>query len=255
VIATSQSGRSAEVVDLVKGIDSENVLAVTNYGPSPLGDLAKHHINLGNHSDSSVSFLSYTSTVLAFGMLADHWSGTLDVKNWENIVETALSGFENAKSALDAAAHMITDGPSFADFVAPAPLASAGEEAALMFREGPLTPATAMETRLYLHGPMDVAGPGAHVIIGGDREALLAKQLGEKTSSVVFIRTDPHVAAPETVATTVDLATTADGAIGQAIEATIMAQYLALKTAEYKRVEIDAPVFTRLDTKTSEAVS
>jgi hypothetical protein len=34
-----------------------------------------------------------------------------------------------------------------------------------------------------------------------------------------------------------------------------MAQYLALKTAEYKRVEIDAPVFTRLDTKTSEAVS
>jgi glucosamine--fructose-6-phosphate aminotransferase (isomerizing) len=251
VIATSQSGRSAEVVEAVTAMEPSRVLAVTNYRPSPLGDLAGHALNLGDHADSAVSFLSFTSTLVAFGMISDYWRGSFDLARWEGIVSSALESAQGAETSLRAAAGLIAEQP-FVDFVAPAPLASAAEEAALMFREGPLIGATGMETRLYLHGPMDVAGSAAHVVIGAAREALLIEQLAERTRSLVFVRTDDKVAIPAaaTSSATMDVGT---DPIGQAVAATIMAQYLALRVAEQRGVDIDAPVFTRLDTKTSAA--
>lgn len=250
VIATSQSGRSSEVVEICRDIDAGRILAVTNYDPSPLGDLAGAALGLGNHSDSSVSFLSYTSTLVAFGMLADHWHGTLDVARWDAIIASALASAENARGALSGAADLLA-ARSSVDVVAPAPIASAAEEAALMFREGPLVPATAMETRLYLHGPMDIAGSVAHVIIGGEREALLVRQLRERTDALVFLGTDSSPAPEAAVTARIDVAH--DDTVGQAVAATIMTQFLALEIAERRGIDIDAPVFTRLDTKTGSA--
>lgn len=250
VISISQSGRSAEVVDFARRLDGQQLITLTNYSPSPLGELANTDINLGDHADSAVSFLSFTGTTLAFGMMADAWAGRLDVDHWHRTVEAALRSAESAAPHLDTVAQVLAKEP-FVDVVAPAPLLGAAEETALMFREGPLLAGTGMETRLYLHGPMDVAGSGAHLVIGGEREALLVEQLAERTDKLVFIARSPSVRNPRasTLANlTVDVPN--DDEVGQSITATIMAQHLALRIAELREVPIDRNVFERLDTKT-----
>lgn len=249
VLAISQSGRSAEVVDFARHLPAEGVLALTNYDPSPLGDLAGHSLNLGNHADSSVSFLSFTGTLLACGMLAEHWAGQVDLGRWQALVDSAIHGAQAAVPQLERAAEILADG-QFIDIAAPAALLGVAEEAALMFREGPRVPATGMETRHYLHGPMDAAGRGAHLILGGDREALLAKQLAEQTGRLVYITTAQAELPPE-AAVAFRAGPPHAGPIGEALCLTMIAQDLALRVAALRGVDIDAPVFARLDTKTT----
>lgn len=253
VIAASQSGRSAEVVELGRSVPAERLVAVTNYHPSPLGDLAGHVVNLGDHADSSVSFLSFNATQLAFGMLADHWAGQLDLARWLAVTEAAVAGALAATADLDRAAETLAGG-RFIDVAAPVAMVGAAEEAALMFREGPRIAATGMETRHYLHGPMDVAGAGAHLVFGGEREALLVEQLAEQTDRLVYVAISPDAPRALTApAVTLHLDIPGQDPVGQAVGATIMAQYLALKVSEIRDVDIDEPVFTRLDTKTDTA--
>lgn len=249
VLAISQSGRSAEVVDLARQFPAERVLALTNYDPSPLGDLAGQSLNLGNHADSSVSFLSFTGTLVALGMLTEHWSGVVDLDRWQGVVDSAILQVQAAAVHLDAAAEVLAAG-EFIDVVAPAALRGVAEEAALMFREGPRVPATGMETRHYLHGPMDAAGAGAHLILGGEREALLARQLAEQTTRLVYLTT-ALTPLPQEAAVAFGLEQTEADPIGQALCTTILAQDLTLRVAALRGVDIDAPVFTRLDTKTT----
>ncbi len=254
VIAVSQSGRSAEVVELARDIPRDRLVTITNYRPSPLGELAGVDLGLGDHADSAVSFLTFSATLLAFGMLADHWAGTLAVEHWEAEVRAALSAAESAEPALDDFAEVLAAAP-FIDFVAPAPIAAIAEEAALVFREGPLVAATGMETRLYLHGPMDVAGPGAHVIYGGRREAVLVDQLAERTGNLLFLGTSPEAEPRAAGVTYAPLDVPTDEPVAAAVAGIITAQYIALRTAEARGIDIDRPVFTRLDTKTSTAAA
>lgn len=250
VVAASQSGRSAEVVDVASTLIPARLISLTNYRPSPLGDLAGFDLNLGDHDDSSVSFLSFTGTLLAFGMLADHWAGRLDVPRWQRLVASAIASAEAAQGALDAAAEVLGSAPAV-DVVAPGSVIGAAEEAALMFREGPRVPATGMETRTYLHGPMDVAGSAAHVVIGGAREARLIEQLAERTDRLVFISVARDLPLPAEAAVGARVEVPDDDPLAQTIGVTIMMQYLAMRVATARGVLIDEPVFERLDTKTS----
>src|SRR5690625_3335627 len=251
VLAISQSGRSAEVVEYARTVAPQRLLAVTNYHPSPLGDLCGHCLNLGDHADSSVSFLSFTGTLVALGMLAEHWTGQVRLDRWQAVVDSAIRCAQSATPKLDQSAEVLATG-QFIDIAAPAALVGAAEEAALMFREGPRVPATGMDTRHYLHGPMDAAGDGAHLILGGEREPVLAKQLAERTDRVVYIGTAPAELPPEAaVAFQADLPHT--DPIGEALCATMMTQYLALRVADLRGVDIDEPAFTGLDTKPASA--
>lgn len=244
VVAVSQSGRSAEVVDLVSRLDGARVVSVTNYAPSPLADLADYDLNLGDHPDSSVSFVSFTGTVLALAMLADHWGSALDVARWERVVGEAVAAARRAEDALDAAADILAAAP-FVDITAPAPLVGAAEEAALMFREGPRMAATGMDTRLYLHGAMDVAGSGAHLVIGGEREALLVDQLAEQTADIVFVATDDARPARSRAVVNLPVA----DPVGRVLAVSVLAQSLVSRVSLLRGVDIDEPVFERLDTK------
>ena len=64
---------------------------------------------------------------------------------------------------------------------------SAGETA-LLAREGLRLPAAAMETRQYLHGPMEsvAAGLGA-IVFGGERERALAAELTSYGATALLI--------------------------------------------------------------------
>jgi glucosamine--fructose-6-phosphate aminotransferase (isomerizing) len=74
-------------------------------------------------------------------------------------------------------------------------VASAGA-AALLLREAARIPATAVATREYLHGMLEVAGPGLGVLLfGSGPEVALAATLASYGAQVVLV-TDADVAPP-----------------------------------------------------------
>lgn|GEM_PF-510708 len=249
VIFVSQSGRSAEVVDLAARAKGGHSLAVTNYHPSPLGEVCGQGLNLGNLSDSSVSFVSFTGTMLALGLLADYWAGRDNPARWQEWIGAGMDKVMAADDALRGLADELIACPSV-DFVAPASSVSIAEEAALMFREGPRLMATGMETRQYLHGPMDAAGKAGHVVFGGAREALLVDQLAEQSDRLAYV-TGLGGGAPRVPALlTLELPVPVSEGIGFAIVGSFLAQRLTLHAADLRGIDINEAVFVRLDTKT-----
>lgn len=247
-VLISQSGRSAEVVALVReGLGNANI-AITNYTPSPLGTICENELNLGNLSDSSVSFVSFTGSMLALALLADHWAGRDRLTFWKQQITQAFEAVERNYDQIRDIAGMLLQ-TSYADVVAPAPLMSAAEEAVLMLREGPRLFATAMETRQYLHGPMDAAGPGAHLVFGFTREAQLISQLSERTRHLAFVSTDGSTQVPAGVHRLVLPAGLADP-MSFTFAATAIAQKLTLHAADIRGIDINEAAFQRIDTKT-----
>ncbi|MGP4753274.1 SIS domain-containing protein [Agrobacterium pusense] len=247
-VLISQSGRSAEVVDLVRQGAGSNQVAVTNYTPSPLGALCGREINLGNLSDSSVSFVSFTGTVLALAMLFDQWTDRNRVDHWKQQVAFAAEAADALDGEIRSMAEMHVDVASI-DIVAPASLMSVAEEGVLMLREGPRFFATAMETRQYLHGPMDAAGPGAHLLFGGNREAQLIAQLSERTKRLALVTGSSTDALPDGSHRLV-LPFEPTDPIPFVIASTFIAQKLTLHAADIRGLDINEPAFQRIDTKT-----
>ncbi|RWZ46300.1 sugar isomerase [Labedella phragmitis] len=250
LLAISQSGRSAEVVDLASRSTASSLVALTNYARSPLGTRASLDITLGDHSDSSVSFLSFTGTIMALSMIADHWAGRWIDGRWDDVADATEEVAAVARPVLEGMVEEIVSRSSV-DVVAPTAVLSAAEEAALMLREGPRIPATAMETRLYLHGPMDVAGDTAHVVIGGARESTLVDQLVERTTTVLFVTGRGGPRPTTSRARVVELPIDANDGPAFSIAASVVAQLLTLLSSDAVHVDIDEPAFTRLDTKTA----
>ncbi|HWJ75439.1 MAG TPA: hypothetical protein VNX29_19950 [Kaistia sp.] len=251
-ILVSQSGRSAEIVNLANNIDARRTFAITNYDPSPLGQVCASGLNLGNVPDSSVSFVSFTGTLLALGLLNDHWAGRGDAGRWSDAISDGLAAVAAQDDQLRAIAAMLAGCPSV-DFVAPAPILSVAEEAALMFREGPRMMATAMETRQYLHGPMDAAGRAGHVVFGTAREALLINQLAEQTKNLVYVTGTGQATPTTALSSVIMLPIAVDDGIRFSIVASFVAQRLTVLVSELRGIDINEPVFVRLDTKTDSA--
>lgn len=251
VIGISQSGRSAEVVDVMSRIEPIRSRAVTNYAPSPLQDAVGSCLNLGDLPDSSVSVASFTGTLLAFGMMIDYWLGTTDPERWIGTIEAATASAGNNAEVIDQFAAGLPSVRGI-DVVSCAAGLSVAEETALMLREGPRVPSTGMSTRQYLHGPMDSAGNTAHVVIGTEREATLVEQLAERAEQLLFI-TPAGLGLRPAGATVIEIPFEPDRPIEFAIAAIMLTQKLVLATADSVGVEVDAPAFTRLDTKVANA--
>lgn len=247
-VLVSQSGRSAEVVDLVRQGATADQVAITNYSPSPLGTLCDREINLGNLPDSSVSFVSFSGTMLALAMLLDQWTDRNRTGHWKQQVALAAETADRRDTEIRSMAEMLLDGASI-DIVAPAPLMSVAEEGVLMLREGPRLFATTMETRQYLHGPMDAAGPGAHLLFGANREARLVSQLSERTKHLALV-TDTNTIADTGHGHKLVLPFDLNDPLPFAIASTFIAQKLTLHAADIRGIDINEPAFQRIDTKT-----
>lgn len=252
-VLISQSGRSAEVVALVRHGASADQVAVTNYSPSPLGTLCGTEINLGNLPDSSVSFVSFTGTMLALAILLDRWTDRNRTGHWKQQIALAAETADRLDAKIRSMAEMLLDAASI-DLVAPAPLMSVAEEGALMLREGPRLFATAMETRQYLHGPMDAAGPGAHLLFGGNREAQLIAQLAERTKRLALV-TGENTIADAGHGHQLVLPFDLSDPLPFAIASTFIAQKLTLHAADIRGFDINEPAFQRIDTKTDSLIN
>jgi fructoselysine-6-P-deglycase FrlB-like protein len=192
VVAVSQTGQSAELYTVLRDTGLPRML-VTDVGDSPLAELAQAVVPLSLLPDSNVRTIGYTGTIQALGLLRDALAGDGDedlagnAGIWDDAadaVEALLPAAEEFAAALLPRLRGVTAFDLFGSGVH----AGTASQGALLLREVCKLPATAYETRQYLHGPVEAAAPGRVAIaIGGAREAKLAADLAADGATVLLI--------------------------------------------------------------------
>lgn len=241
-VGISQSGRSRETVQALTAISEDRRVAVVNKADSPLGRMCDITMDLGSLTDSRMSSIGFTATVMGLGMLADHLVHGSVPSSWDELGTITEQVVAEHDQALGKFAQSIASS-GLVDVVGRSASLTAAEQGALLFREGPFLPSTAMDTRSYLHGPMDCAGETSHVIFGREREGLLADQLAEQAAPTLLV-TDRPVTAAGSIITIPDLPDCQRNVVEVAL-----LQRLVLHVGQLLGRDVDATVFRRLDTK------
>ena len=246
-VLVSQSGASAETVDALAQLKGAPVLAISAQRDSPVARQADGWLPLGPRPDTPVATLSYTATLQTLGMLGDALAGESPA-SWANIPAMADAVLASAAEIAERLA------PAFAQITSLDAVGSAGAEGsagetALLAREGLRLPAAAMETRQYLHGPMEsvAAGLGA-IVFGGERERELAAELSSYGATTLLIGETESVAGATDVAGVIALPAAAPTAapILQILPVQLLAERVAalrgLPIGELRRSQRDTKV-------------
>jgi fructoselysine-6-P-deglycase FrlB-like protein len=250
VIGISQSGRSAETLAVLTSVDPALRYAVVNNQPSPIADLVDKTIALGNIADSYASTIGYTATVAALGMIADAWNGGAIDEAWSQLPD--LFDWTQASVGARAAELAATfDGVGTADFVGAGPAVGSAEAGALLFREVARIPSSGMSTRQYLHGSMESAGRGVHVVFGDTRELEVAHTLSGAGHRVILIT---NAEVNETATLQVVRLPKLSSAPRAILEALVL-QILVEAVAKAAGTEIEEFVFHNSDTKVESPLS
>jgi glutamine---fructose-6-phosphate transaminase (isomerizing) len=185
-VLVSQSGASTETVAALERIHGVPMVAISARGDSPLAEAASAWLPLGPEPDTPVATLSYTATLQALGMLCDALLGEPG-SVWSEL--PAL-----AQEVLDASAEPIRErAEAFStvtalDAVGGGPGLASARETALLGREALRLPATGMDTREYLHGPLEAVAPGfGAVVFGRERERALAESMASFGAEVLLV--------------------------------------------------------------------
>jgi fructoselysine-6-P-deglycase FrlB-like protein len=244
IVGISQSGKSTETLAVLQSVGADRRYAVVNSSPSPITAVAARHLSLGNVPDSYASTIGFTATVAALGMIADAWDGGTIGTDWD-VLPSRFAALEAALAFQIQPLADLFDGATSADFVGAAASAGTAEVAALLFREVVRLPSMGTTTRQYLHGQMESAGGGVHVLFGDEREADIARSLsavGHRVILVTTLDTDP----PGSVHT-VRLPDVAPPQ--RTILETLVMQTLVKSVAEARGLPIEEFVFFNSDTK------
>jgi fructoselysine-6-P-deglycase FrlB-like protein len=245
IIGVSQSGRSAETLAALESIDSRYRYAVVNSTPSPIESVVSASLSLGNIADSYASSIGYTATIVGLGMIADVWDGGRIDPGWRALPALFRETAAALAPRVPQLAAIFRDVVS-ADFVGAGPSVGSAEAGALLFREVARLHASAMGTRQYLHGSMESAGDGAHVLFGEDRELEVAHTLARAGHEVLLITEATTVAESDRLRViTLPRCAPAQKAI---LEALVL-QLLVAEAATQRGVEIEEFVFHNSDTK------
>jgi fructoselysine-6-P-deglycase FrlB-like protein len=248
IIGISQSGKSTETLAVLESIDRQLRYAVVNTSPSPVADCAIDSLSLGSIPDSYASTIGFTATVVALGMIADAWDGGTIDDGWSKVPELVHWVESTVGERAPELATGLAAAPS-ADFVGAGPSVGSAEAGALLFREIARIPSTGMGTRQYLHGSMESAGDGVHVLFGDGREIEVAHTLSNAGHRVVLVSSEsieqnaylqtirlPRIAASQ-----------------RAVLEAVVLQILVGETANIKGIDIEEFVFYNSDTKVSAA--
>lgn len=245
VIAVSQSGRSSETLAVLESLDRAQRYAVVNVAHSPIAHAASCVLELGSIPDSYASTIGFTATVAALGMIAEAWDGGRIAESWYRLGDTFADIENRLTGQVRGLAPLFADATS-ADFVGAGPAAGTAEAAALLFREVARIPSTGMSTRQYLHGAMESAGGGVHVLFGDEGEHRLARTLSEAGHPVILVTGRPVEApAPTLHPVLVPRLAPAQSAIVEIL----IAQILVEAVAELRGVEVEEFVFSSPDAK------
>ena len=197
---TSQSGRSGEVVALLKRLPSGHsctVVATTNDPNSPLAIGADHLIELYSGSEATVSSKSYLNTLAWLNRIRAGFQGRSDKTAVAEIVEVAksLRAWINAPPpflSMLAQRTLRFPNPRLALVGTGADSATA-LTGALILKEASKVYAEGYVGGEFRHGPMELAGPGLTALLFGSGSAddttlkQLARDLSRSGSIVVTV--------------------------------------------------------------------
>ncbi|MDQ1548716.1 MAG: hypothetical protein QOD27_374 [Microbacteriaceae bacterium] len=244
IIGISQSGRSSETLAVLESVDPRLRFAVVNHEPSPIADLVTKTISLGNIPDSYASTIGYTATVVALGMIADSWNGGTIDEAWGRLPDL-VGRTQDAVGVRAAELAATFAGVTSVDFVGAGPAVGSAEAGALLFREVARLPSSAMSTRQYLHGSMESAGPGVHVVFGDTRELEVAHTLSQAGHKVILITSE----RVEETGTLQVVGLPKVSAAPRAVLEAIVLQILVEAVTNAAGIDIEEFVFHNSDTK------
>jgi glutamine---fructose-6-phosphate transaminase (isomerizing) len=180
VIVISRSGRSVEIVKLLAKARACGaiVTAITNSPDGPLARGAQLPIVIPIELDHAISVNTYSTLAATAGILASAAVGT-----WSTSLAAALSdSFAKANSAISGWQTQIADAAWLAPgavtyFLARGCSTGSCQEARLLWEEGVKSPATAMNTGSFRHGPQEMVTAGARFGIWIDAERMRGQDL------------------------------------------------------------------------------
>jgi glutamine---fructose-6-phosphate transaminase (isomerizing) len=197
--ATSQSGRSGEVVALLERVAANRpraIVAVTNDPESPLGRGADHCILLHSGAEATVSSKSYLNSLGVFHRVAAMVEGRDDAAAVNELHELAAMLRPTTAAAPAIIGHLATKA-----LAGPNPrlaLIGSGEDAttaltgALILKEAAKVAAEGYLGGAFRHGPLELAGPGLTALLFGSEHedvtlSVLARDLAATGSTVVSV--------------------------------------------------------------------
>lgn len=249
MIALSQSGKSRETIDAVRGLASPT-LAVVNVADSPLALTCTSALDFGSVPDSMASTVGYTGSLVAMGMLTDTWSTGRPGDDWLSLGER-LAEFRLGSAALakELAAELAAD--SSVDVVGFGAYTGAAEAGALLLREVSTMPTAAFEGRQYLHGPMEAWRGVGHLVIGETGAAMTTALLAGRGHRVTILAagSDPAWNVPGVRVVTLPARSVPE----EYAFAGILLQDVAASLAAAKSADPDEFIFLSDDTKVDTA--
>jgi glucosamine--fructose-6-phosphate aminotransferase (isomerizing) len=209
LVATSQSGASAEVVAMAEHrgpiARAAALIAVTNDPASPLARRAAGIIGLRSGDEATVSTKSYLNSLAAHERIASVVNGT-PVDDMDETVK-AIEEFSRPAVLRDIAADFVATPDARLVYIGFGDHAASALYAGLITKEAAKVPAEGYIGGQFRHGPLELAGPGlTAVLFGADGRAHgSVHQLGTDllaSGSTVLAIGDPdlagavHVSAP-----------------------------------------------------------
>jgi glutamine---fructose-6-phosphate transaminase (isomerizing) len=199
VIVISRSGRSVEIVKLLaKARESgATVIAITNSEEEPLARGAQIAIAIPIELDYAISVNTYSTLAATAGILASAAVGTWSA----SLAATLSASFVKTAAAISGWQTQIANTRWFAPqavtyFLARGSSTGSCQEARLLWEEGVKSPATAMNTGSFRHGPQEMVAAGARFGIWIDAERMrgqdlaVARDLRKLGASVLLIGQD-----------------------------------------------------------------
>jgi len=180
IMVISRSGRSVEIVKLLARARQcgATVIAITNSADGPLARGAQLPITIPIELDHAISVNTYSTLAAAAGILASATIGT-----WSASLAAALSAsFAKTDAAITDWQAQLADTTWFAPggvtyFLARGCSTGSCLEARLLWEEGVKSPATAMNTGSFRHGPQEMISAGTRFGIWIDAERMRAQDL------------------------------------------------------------------------------
>ena len=180
VIVISRSGRSVEIVKLLAKVQERGatVIAITNSAEGPLARGAQIPIVIPIELDHAISVNTYSTLAATAGILA-----SATVETWSAGLAASLSAsIEKTSAAISGWQGQLGDEAWFAPgaityFLARGCSAGSCQEARLLWEEGVKSPATAMNTGSFRHGPQEMVSKGARFGIWLDPQRMRAQDL------------------------------------------------------------------------------
>jgi len=179
VIALSRTGRSIEIIQLASKIQDAGarLVGITNSPDSPLANESAVALVLPIALDHAISVNTYSTLALAAAVLA-----TCDNDDFQNICEAFLltltqlpDNIRTWSEAILASDWLVPRGACY--FLARGPSLASAYESRLLWEEGAKTPATAMTTSSFRHGPQEIVTPGMRFCMWIDSATMRAQDL------------------------------------------------------------------------------